>query len=73
MALSEEQRTLRARIAAYEKWAGTSDRSEATAKARAAFNRRFEDAADPESARKAYFTRLAFESSKARRKVRGAG
>lgn len=78
--LTPAERTLRARIAAYESWAMTPDRSARTAPAREAALRRFEDQVDPdrtlpdaerarraESARRAYFTRLAFASAKARR------
>jgi hypothetical protein len=73
--------SLRARIASYSRWAGTGDRTAATAPARAAFESRFEREVDPEgvlpaeervlraaSARRAYFTRLAYLSVKARRK-----
>ena len=78
--LTPAERTLRARLAAHEKWAN-HDAVEGTAKARAAFLARFEDECDPdrvlpelerkrraEHARKAYFTRLALASSRARRK-----
>ena len=71
---------LRASIAAHESWAHTSDRSARTAPARAALMARFEREVDPggvlppqerakraESARKAYFLRLALKSAKARR------
>ena len=61
-----------ASVAGYTKWANTTDRTAATEAARKAFNKRFEDAADPEAARKAYFARLAFLSAKARRKVGAA-
>jgi len=74
------ERVLRARIAAGERWAKERDRSAATAPARAAFNDRFERQVDPdrtlapaerhcraESARKAYFARLALRSAQARR------
>ena len=79
--LSPSQRSLRARVAAHESWARTSDPSARTAPARAAFKSRFEREVDPdgvlseaerqrraEHARTAYFTRLALRSSKARRK-----
>lgn len=81
MALTPEQRSMRARIAAHAKHAKT-DPHEATAKARAAFEARFEREADPdgvldpaERARRAahlqsqHMARLAFASSKARRKA----
>jgi hypothetical protein len=62
------ERSLAGRVGAYESWARTEDRSARTAPARAAFLARFEDAPDPEAARKAYFNRLALASAKARRK-----
>jgi hypothetical protein len=71
---------LRAKLAAYSRWARTSDPAAATAPARAAFNARFEREVDPGgtlpaaererralAARKAYFARLAYRSAKARR------
>ena len=77
---------LRGRIGAYSRWAATDDRVAATAPARKAINSRFEKLVDPEStltprerslraewARKAYFTRLAYLSAKARRKTGGRG
>lgn len=81
MALTPEERVLRAKIAAHTKWATTDDRTEATAAARAAFENRFHRQVDPdnqldpeernrraESARRAYFNRMALLSAKARRK-----
>jgi hypothetical protein len=78
MALSPEQRSLRARIAAHSQHAKHDPRL-TTAKARAVFLERFIDEVDPdrvlpeaerlrrtESARKAYFAKLAFASAKAR-------
>jgi len=72
---------IRARLAAYSRWALTRDPSAATAPARAAFLSRFERAVDPEGrlpaeerarraeyAKKAYFTRLAYRSAMARRR-----
>jgi hypothetical protein len=56
------------RAGAYRKWAATEDRTAATEPARKAFNRRFEDAADPEAARRAYFAELALRSAQARRR-----
>jgi hypothetical protein len=67
-AKSPEVRSLVSRIAAHEKWANTADRSAATQAARRAFDKRFEKYLDPESARKAYFARLALASVKARRR-----
>jgi hypothetical protein len=79
MPLSPEQRVLRARLAAYSQWAATYDWTARTATARAAFMDRFEREVDPdgtlrpeerarraESARRAYFTRLALRSAKVR-------
>jgi hypothetical protein len=70
---SPEERSLVSRIGAYEKWANTADRSAATQAARRAFDKRFEQYPDPEAARKAYFTRLALASVKARRKSADRG
>jgi hypothetical protein len=74
-------RILRARLAAHELHARIADPSAHTAPARRAFLDRFEREVDPdgilppadrarraEHARKAYFTRLALKSAKARRK-----
>ncbi len=74
-----------ARIAAHESWARTPNRSARTAKARAALMATFEAKVDPhgvlppaeravraESARKAYFARLALKSAQARRQAREA-
>ena len=55
-------------IGAHESWSRTEDRAARRAPARAAFMARFEGAADPEAARKAYFLRLARKSAEARRK-----
>lgn len=76
--LTAEQRVLRARLGAYRLHA-THDPTETTKKARAAFAARFEREVDPEkllapgerarraeAARRAYFTRLALLSSRAR-------
>ncbi len=72
---------LAARVGAYASWAKTTDPTARTAPARQAFDGRFEREVDPdgtlppeerarraEHARKAYFTRLALASAKARRK-----
>ncbi len=80
MPLTPEQRVLRARAAAYTKHA-KHDARESTLAAREAFRRRFVDEVDPdrtlaqddrerrvEAARRAYFVRLAYLSSKARSK-----
>ena len=81
MSLTPEQRAMRASIAAYTQWAKESDPTGRTAGARAAFMERFEREADPdgvldpaerarraEHLRRAYFTRLALASSRARKK-----
>lgn len=78
-------RYLAASIAANTRWAHEPDRAAATLPAREAFNRRFEDEVDPdrqlspqerarraESARKAYFMRLALKSAQSRRKAKAA-
>ena len=78
-AMSDRRARLRARIAAYTRWALTADPTSATAPARSAFNARFDREVDPdgalpaaerarraEYARKAYFSRLAYLSAKAR-------
>lgn len=78
--LSASERTLRARLAAHSSWANTENRTARTAAATAASMSRFERQVDPDgvldpaerarradSARKAYYTRLAFKSVKARR------
>jgi hypothetical protein len=78
--LSPAERSLRARLAAHEKWARTSNTTAATAPARQAFLDSFERQVDPdgtltpaerarraESARKAYYLRLALKSAQARR------
>jgi hypothetical protein len=75
------ERSLHARLAAHAKWAQT-DPVEGTAAARAKFLLRFIDEVDPdrilpeperlrraEHARKAYMTKLALKSAKARRKA----
>lgn len=74
------ERTLQARVAAFDSWAQTSDRTARTAPARSAFDNRFLDEVDPdrvlpevernmraEAARRAYFARLALQSAKSRR------
>ncbi|MGW4365430.1 hypothetical protein ACWEKT_07270 [Nocardia takedensis] len=74
-------RTLRARIAAHESWARTSDRAARTAKAREALLTKFDRLVDPDGllsaeertyraaqARKAHYSRLALRSAQARRR-----
>ncbi len=76
----ESDRALRARLAAHVSWANASDWSARTAPAGAGLLTRFEREVDPdgilppaerakraESARKAYYTRLALRSAQARR------
>ena len=71
--------SLQAQIASHESWAKTPDRATRTAPARKALMEKFEHLVDPdgiypdhvraqmaESARKAYFRRLALKSAKAR-------
>ncbi len=75
--LTSEFRTLQARIAAHESWARTENRSARTAAARRALEDKFlaQAGGDPqraESARKAYYLRLA-QKSVAARKARKAG
>lgn len=75
------ERKLRAQIAANESWARTENRSARTAPARLALMEKFELQVDPdsvllpgerakraESARKAYYQRLALKSAQARRR-----
>lgn len=77
-------RILIAKIAAHERWSRESDRPAATRAARQAFNDRFEREVDPtgaldpverarraDSARKAYFSRLALRSAQSRRAKAG--
>ena len=81
--LTPEQRSLRARLASHESWARTEDPTARTAPGRKAFLDRFEKLVDPdgellpaerarraEHARKAYFSRLALKSARARRRRR---
>jgi hypothetical protein len=76
--MTPAERSLRARLAAYTRWAH-EDAVQGTAAARAGFASRFEREVDPngtlaaderlrraEAARKAYFTRLALLSARAR-------
>lgn len=78
MPISPQQKLAR-QIGAHESWARTEDRAARTAPARKAALERFERQVDPdgaldpaerarrpEHAKKAYFLRLAFASSKAR-------
>jgi hypothetical protein len=81
MALSPQQRSLRAQIAANSRWS-KEDPKEGTKPARAAFEHRFELEVDPDgtlpkverkrraaAAMRAHMQRLALASSRARRKA----
>lgn len=78
---ADRNRALAAQIAAHASWAATPDREARTRPARAAFLARFERQVDPdnvlppherrvraESAKLAYFKRLALRSARARRR-----
>ena len=80
MPMTPSERAMRARLAAFESWAKTEDRSARTEPARRAQMDRFERIVDPDgtmapaaraaaadAARKAHFTRMALASAKARR------
>jgi hypothetical protein len=82
MSTTSTEHVLRGRLGAHQSWARTEDRAARTAPARKGFNDRFEREVDPdkklapaerarraEHARKAYFTRLALKSVRARRKA----
>lgn len=84
--LTPEERTLRARQAAYASWANTSDRTARTSAGNQKFFERFVDQVDPErklpekerlqradAAFKSYMAGLALKSAKARRKRKEAG
>jgi hypothetical protein len=87
VALTEQQRVRRARIAAHASWANTADRKGRTAPATSAFLVRFEKQVDPPGvlepeirtqmalhARRAYMLQLAERSAKSRaRKAKGSG
>jgi hypothetical protein len=83
--LSPEQRSLRSRMAAHVLHSRVTDAVAHTAPARKAFLDRFEREADPEGVlpldertrraehlRKAYFTKMAYASSRARAKSKNA-
>lgn len=87
--LTPEERTLRARLAAHTKWARCTDASEATSRARANGPGSIEywlkkvdpDGELPEkerlrraqSAKKAFYARIQYQSAHARRKRAGGG
>lgn len=77
---------MQARLAAHTSWANTADPAARTAPARQAFRERFEREVDPyrllppeerarraESARKAYYARLALKKAQAARRRKAAG
>jgi hypothetical protein len=79
--LSPAEKSIRGQLGAHVSWARTQDRPARTARARAAFNDRFEREVDPDNvlppaeratraqhARKAYFAGLALKSAQARRR-----
>ena len=79
--LTPEQRSLRGKIAGYSSWKNTKDRSARTQAARDKFRESFQDVVDPEhllppierakageAAYREHMARLAFESSKRRKK-----
>jgi len=80
-----DRHVMAGRIGAHEGWARCEDRTARTAKARRAFDARFENEVDPdgvlapserarraESARKAYFARLALKSATTRARRRAS-
>lgn len=82
--LTPAERRLRGQMGAHKSWANTTDRTARTLPARLAHNAKFERQVDPdgklspaerakraESARKEYYTRLAYKSARARSR-RGA-
>lgn len=79
-AADPSERFMLASVASNTRWATETNRTAATSAARAAFNKRFEEQVDPdrrlspaerakrvESARRAYFMRLALKSAQSRR------
>ena len=81
--MAKPNRSLIGKIGAYSKWARIDDRVAATEPGRRAFMSRFEREVDPEGklpeaerlrrsefAKKAYYTRLALQSAKARERKR---
>jgi hypothetical protein len=69
--MSAENR-LAGRIGGLTRWSKETNPSAATAKARAAFLRKFDSEPNPELARKLYFARLALKRFKARRARKAA-
>jgi hypothetical protein len=78
--MADNERALRARLAAHASWGRTIDRTARTAAARQAFRDRFLDQVPPEitdpaervraaeNLRKAFYTRLALKSAQSRRR-----
>ena len=68
MAMTPEQRRLRARVAAQSRWASRTEaeRRAETQAARDGFTARFAAAPDPDRALRAHMNRLALKSSRAR-------
>jgi hypothetical protein len=79
--MTPEERKLRAKLGAHTSWANTTDPAARTAKARRAFEERFEKEADPDGVlppeerarraahlRAAFFTRNQLKSAATRRK-----
>ena len=76
MSSSSSERSTIGRIGAHSKWANTTDRTAATAPARAALEQKFLDQADGDpqravSLRRAYYLQLARKSAVARRARKG--
>lgn len=83
--MTPEERRLRAKLGAHISWANTADPAERTAKARRAFEARFEKEADPDGVlppeerarrakhlRDAFYTRIQLKSAETRRKKKAA-
>lgn len=68
MPLTAQERQQYGQIGGLESWSRTEDRTGRTAPARSAFLARFDEYADPEAARRAYFKRLALKSAASRRR-----
>jgi len=76
--MADSLASLQGRLGAHVKWGNCTDRSAATAPARAAFEQRFLDEAGGDveraaSLRKAYFARIALKSAKARARKKQRG
>jgi hypothetical protein len=83
--VTPEERKLRAKLGAHVSWANTADPAGRTAKARRAFEERFEKEADPDGVlppeerarrakhlRDAFYTRIQLKSAETRRKKAAA-